>query len=168
MPPDSSKRNSQALAPERRGDLSGSLSRRLSSVKPQHHHVVGTWKGLQSGCVSSGWPNPDVPALSKRAYGQQRGSCVQPRSSAARSRNWRGRKTQVLREERWALRQPTFPSWGFFLYCKTAFIRRTPADTDSSLLILNFLPPSPITPVCSTCGPPQISRLNGFCSLPII
>lgn len=39
---------------------------------------------------------------------------------------------------------------------RIAFILRTPALDASSLIILKC----PKTPVCSTCGPPQISRLN--------
>ena len=35
-----------------------------------------------------------------------------------------------------------------------------PAEELSSLMILNFLPSSASWPVCSTCGPPQISRLK--------
>ena len=63
-----------------------------------------------------------------------------------------------------------------FFHSKTALILLTPAEEASSLIIWNFLsgepveplPLSPIWPVCSTCGPPQISRLNGLVGRPIM
>jgi len=53
------------------------------------------------------------------------------------------------------------------IYLKTALIRRIPAELDSSLVILNRLPSSAKIPVCSTCGPPQTSKLTTLSSLPI-